>query len=96
MRRLMYMEQFENDLAHRKIMQTKDTFIKNDHLDAEEAKERESSIDKRKFLVRRLLKHYSFSKEVMMKTMRKYVNCIYEIMSNKVSFFLFNKFIQRE
>ena len=39
-------------------MQTKDAYMKNDHFDAEEA-----TIDKRKFLIKGLLKDYSFSKE---------------------------------
>ena len=47
--------------GHRKIMQTKDAYMKNDHFDAEEATE--AAIDKRKFLIKRLLKDYSFSKE---------------------------------
>ena len=42
-------------------MQTKDAYMKNDHFDAEEATE--AAIDKRKFLINRLLKDYSFSKE---------------------------------
>ena len=42
-------------------MQTKDAYLKNDHFDAEEATE--AAIDKRKFLIKRLLKDYSFSKE---------------------------------
>ena len=61
MQRLIWMVQFRNDPVHRKIMQTKDAYMKNDHFDAEEATE--AAIDKRKFLIKRLLKDYSFSKE---------------------------------
>ena len=61
MQRLIWMVQFRNDPVHRKIMQTKDAYMKNDHFDAKEATE--AAIDKRKFLIKRLLKDYSFSKE---------------------------------
>ena len=61
MQRLMWMVQFRNDPVHTKIMQTKDAYMKNDHFDVEEATE--AAIDKRKFLIKRLLKDYSFSKE---------------------------------
>ena len=61
MQRLMWMVQFRKDPVHRKIMQTKDAYMKNDHFDAEEATE--AAIDKRKFLIKRLLKDYSFSQE---------------------------------
>ena len=49
---LMWMVQLKNDPVHRKIMQTKDAYMKNDHFDAEEATE--AAIDKRKFLMKRL------------------------------------------
>ena len=39
----------------------KNTLMKNDDFDPEEAME--AAIDKRKFLIRRLLKDYSFTKE---------------------------------
>ena len=42
-------------------MQTKNTLMKSDDFDPEEAME--AAIDKRKFLIRRLLKDYSFTKE---------------------------------
>ena len=61
MQRLMWMAQVKNDLIHRKIMQTKNALMKNDDFDPEEAME--AAIDKRKFLIRRLLKDYSFTKE---------------------------------
>ena len=61
MQRLMWMAQLKNDPIHRKIMQTKNALMKNDDFDPEEAME--AAIDKRKFLIRRLLKDYSFTKE---------------------------------
>ena len=61
MQLLMWMVQFRNDPVHRKITQTKDAYMKNDHFDAEEATE--AAIDKRKFLIWRHSKDYSFSKE---------------------------------
>ena len=61
MQRLMWMVQLKNDPIHRKIMQTKNALMKNDDFDPEEAME--AAIDKRKFLIRRLLKYYSFTKE---------------------------------
>ena len=61
MQRLMWMVQFKNDPVHREIMQTKDAYMKNHHFDAEEATE--ATIDKRKFIIKRLLKDYGFSKE---------------------------------
>jgi hypothetical protein len=42
-------------------MQTKDALVENDDLDPEEA-----AIDKRKFLIKRLLKDYDFVKRTMM------------------------------
>ena len=60
MQRLMWMAQLKNDPIHRKIMQTKNALMKNDDFDPEEAME--AAIDKRKFLIRRLLKDYSFTK----------------------------------
>ena len=43
----------QDDPIHRKIMQTKNALMKNDDFDPEEAME--AAIDKRKFLIRRLL-----------------------------------------
>ena len=61
MQRLMWMAPLKNDPIHRKIMKTKNVLMKNDDFDREEAME--AAIDKRKFLIRRLLKDYSFTKE---------------------------------
>ncbi len=42
-------------------MQTKNVFVDNDDLDPEEAME--AAVNKRKFLIKRLLKDYSFIEE---------------------------------
>ena len=42
-------------------MQTKDAFMDNDDFDPEEAME--AAVDKGKFLIKRLLKDYSFAEE---------------------------------
>jgi hypothetical protein len=53
------MKQLENDPVHKKIMQTKDAFVDNDDFDQEEAME--AAVDKRKFLIKKLLKDYTFT-----------------------------------
>ena len=44
---------------HKKIVQTKDDFVNNDHFDQAEAME--AAADKRKFLFKRLLNDYAFT-----------------------------------
>jgi hypothetical protein len=61
MERLLWMKQLENDPVHKKIMQTKDAFVENDDFAPEEAME--AAVDKRKFLIKKLLKDYSFTKD---------------------------------
>ena len=61
MERLLWMKQLKNDPVHRKIMQTKDAFVENDDFDPEGAME--AAVNKRKFLIKRLLKNYSFIEE---------------------------------
>ena len=61
MERLLWMKQLENDPVHKKIMQTKDAFVENDDFSPEEAME--AAVDKRKFLIKKLLKDYSFTKD---------------------------------
>ncbi len=58
MERLLWMRQLKNDPVHKKIMQTKDAFVDNDDFDPEEAME--AAVNKRKFLIKRLLKDYNF------------------------------------
>ena len=48
-------------VPHKNIMQTKYAFMDNDDFDPEEAME--AAVDKRKFLIKRLLKDYSFAEE---------------------------------
>ena len=61
MERLLWIKQLENDPVHKKIMQTKDAFVENDDFAPEEAME--AAVDKRKFLIKKLLKDYSFTKD---------------------------------
>ena len=61
MERLMWMKQLKNDPVHKKIMQTRDAFMDSDDFDPEEVME--AAVDKRKFLIKRLLKDYSFTED---------------------------------
>ena len=61
MDRLSWMKQLKNDPVHKKIMQTKDAFVDNDNFDPEEAMQ--AAVDKRKFLIKKLLKDYTFTEE---------------------------------
>ncbi len=59
--RLLWMKQLKNDPVHKKIMQTKDAFVDDNDFDPEEAME--TAVNKRKFLIKSLLKDYSFTEE---------------------------------
>ena len=60
MERLLWMKQLKNDdSVHKKIMQTRQTFMENEDFNPEEAME--AAVDKRKLLIKRLLKDYSFT-----------------------------------
>ena len=61
MERLVWMRQLKKDPVHKKIMRTKDALVENDDFDPEEALK--AAVDKRKFLIRRLLKGYHFDEE---------------------------------
>ena len=61
MERLLWMQQLKKDPIHQKIIQTRDAFVNYDDFDPDEAME--AAIDKRKFLIKRLLKDYSFTDE---------------------------------
>ena len=61
MERLMWMKQLKNDPVHKKIMQTRDAIMDSDDFDPEEAMK--AAVDKRKFLINRLLKDYSFTED---------------------------------
>ena len=55
------MRQLKKDPVHKKIMHTKDELVENDYFDPEEAME--AAVDKRKFLLQRILKSYNFDEE---------------------------------
>ncbi len=59
MERLLWITQLDNDPVHKKIMQTKDAFVDNDDFDLEEAVE--AAVDKRTFLIKNVLKDYTFT-----------------------------------
>ncbi len=61
MKRLLWMKQLKNDPVHKKIMQTKNASVDNDGFDPEEAME--AAVNKKKFLIKRFLKDYSFTEE---------------------------------
>ena len=61
MERLEWMRQLKKDPVHKKIMHTKDELVENDDFDPEEVME--AAVDKRKFLIRRLLKGYNFDEK---------------------------------
>ena len=61
MEHLVWMKQLKNDPVHKKIIQTRDAFMDSDDFDPEEAME--AAVDKRKFLIKRLLKDYSFTED---------------------------------
>ena len=61
MERLLWMNQLKKDPVHKKIMQTKLAFVENDDFDREEAIE--AAIDKRRFLIKRILKNYNFDEK---------------------------------
>ena len=58
---LLWMKQLKNDLVHKKIMQTRYAFMGSDYFDPEEAMQ--ATVDKRKFLIKRLLRDYSFTED---------------------------------
>ena len=59
LQRLQWIQQLKKDPVHKKIMQTKDALMNDDHFDPEEAME--AAVNKRKFLIKRHLKDYSFT-----------------------------------
>ena len=64
MERLVWMQQLKKDPIHQKIMQTRLTtysFVDSDDFDPDEAME--AAVNKRKILIKRLLKDYSFTEE---------------------------------
>ena len=61
LQRLQWIQQLKKDPVHKKIMQTKDALVNDDHFDPEEAME--AAFNKRKFLIKRRLKDYSFTED---------------------------------
>ena len=59
LQRLQWIQQLKKDPVHKKIMETKDALVNDDHFDQEEAME--AAVNKRKFLIKRHLKAYSFT-----------------------------------
>ena len=55
------MKQLKNDPVHKKIMQTRQAFMDNEDFNPEEAMA--AAVDKRKFLIKRLLKDYRESSD---------------------------------
>ena len=61
LQRLQWIQRLKKDPVHKKIMQRKDAFVNNDDFDPEEAME--AAVNKRKFLIKRHLKDYSFTED---------------------------------
>ena len=61
LQRLQWIQQLKKDPVHKKIMQTKNALVNDDDFDPEEAME--AAINKRKFLIKRRLKDYSFTED---------------------------------
>lgn len=59
--RLLWLKALKKDPVHKKIMHTKDSLVENDDFDPEEALE--AAVDKRKFLMRKLLKNFNFDNQ---------------------------------
>ena len=61
LQRLQWIQRLKKDPVHKKIMQTKDAFVNNEDFDPEEAMK--AAVNKRKFLIKRRLKDYSFTED---------------------------------
>ena len=61
MQRLQWIQQLKKDPMHKQIMQTKNALVNDDDFDPEEAME--AAVNKRKFLIKRRLKDYSFTED---------------------------------
>ena len=71
-----------DDPVQKKIMQTKDALVKNDDFDPEEAVV--AAVNKRKFLIKRRLKDYSFTEDSD-NELHNYIN-IFHIVLIKISY----------
>ena len=56
--RLLWMRELKKDPTHKKVMRTKESFMDNDDFDVEEATE--AAVEKRKFLLNKLIHHDDF------------------------------------
>ena len=61
LQRLQWIQQLKKDHVHKKMMQTKDALVNDDDFDPEEAMK--AAVNKRKFLIKRRLKDYSFTED---------------------------------
>ena len=61
LQRLQWIQQLKKDPVDKKIMQTNDALVNDDDFDPEEAME--AAVNKRKFLIKRHLKDYSFTED---------------------------------
>ena len=61
LQRLQWIQRLKKDPVHKKIMQTKNALVNDDHFDPEEAME--AAVKKRQFLIKRHLKDYSFTED---------------------------------
>ena len=61
LQRLQWIQQLKKDLVHKKIMQTKDALVNDDDFDPDKAME--AAVNKRKFLIKRRLKDYTFTED---------------------------------
>ena len=61
LQRLQWIQQLKKDPVQKKIMQTKNALMNDDDFDPEEAME--AAVNKRKFLIKRRLKDYSFTED---------------------------------
>ena len=59
--RFQWIQKLNKDPVHTKIMQTKDALVNDDDFDPEEAME--AAVNRRKFLIKRRLKDYSFTED---------------------------------
>ena len=61
LQRLQWIQQLKKDAVHKKIMQTKNALVNDHDFDLEEAME--AAVNKRKFLIKRRLRDYSFTED---------------------------------
>ena len=87
MERFLWMQQLKKDPVQKKIIQTKDTFVDNDDFDPEEATE--AAVDKRKFLIKKIL----ILKKKITVSLRTAMIDKYSKNACYIFFVMFNKFM---